>query len=660
MAVELNNFTNTNVMDTNKRIGKMFTSSAGHLDKLITPINRNLAAVGAALVAVMALVIAVDVILRTLADHPLAWSIELEQFMSVLVVFFSIAYTLKKNGHVSVDIFSSKFSPKTDAVVNSIISVFGFYVFAILASENLGKMIDSYNYDEIAQVSHIPIWPFLLVIVAGSVLFCLVLLVNLFSYLGKILTSMDNPWLMILIILGVSAIVTPFPYYLETFSIEIGDFQAGLLGILILVALLFLGAPIAIAMAFIGINGNWYLSGVDTSLGIVRMMVYETVADYFFCVAPLFILMGFLCYAAGLSTKLYDAGYKWFGQFKGGISIATVFGCGGFSAICGDSLATAATMGSVALPEMKRFKYHDALATGCLAAGGTLGILIPPSMGFIVYGIITEQSVAALFMAGIIPGIILTLSFGAIIAIRCHLDPSLGPAGPKVSFREKIISLKGVLPVLGLFLLVIGGLYQGFFTPTEAGGVGATGALILALTSKELTRKNLKEAFLNTGQMTSMIFTILIAVNILGYFISLSDIPLELSAFIVSLDVSRYVILLLILLLYVVLGMIMNIIPMIMITIPIIYPTIEAMGFNPIWFGVIMVIIMEMGQITPPVGINVFVISGIAKDVPMITIFRGVIPFILVQILVLAVLIAFPNISLFIPNAMDTLATIPG
>ncbi len=299
------------------------------------------------------------------------------------------------------------------------------------------------------------------------------------------------------------------------------------------------------------------------------------------------------------------------------------------------------------------------LATGSLAAGGTLGILIPPSIGFIVYAFISETSVAKLFMAGICPGVILAVMFGTIIYVRCRLNPELGPAGPKTSFSEKIKALKDVLLIVLLFIIVIGGIYTGIMTPTEAGGVGAAGALCCAFLSREgMSWKKLMEALDEGMQMSAMISCIIIGVSILGYFIVATEIPLRMSDMIVGLQVNRYVIFTVVLLIYLALGMMMNIIPMIMLTMPIIFPTIQALGFDPIWFGVVTVIMMEMGQITPPVGINVFAISGVAKDVPMGTVFKGVIPFLAAQIFMIVILVLFPDVALFLANTLKTLAKI--
>jgi len=318
-------------------------------------------------------------------------------------------------------------------------------------------------------------------------------------------------------------------------------------------------------------------------------------------------------------------------------------------------------MGSVSLPEMKKYRYDDALATGALAAGGTLGILIPPSIGFIVYGLIAEVSVSKLFMAGVLPGLLMAGLFIAVIWVKCRRNPLLGPPCEKKPLGVRINALRGIWSVLLLFVIVIGGIYSGIFTPTEAGAAGVVGALLIGFLSPNgLTWRGFIKSLEEAMRMTAMIFLILIGVSILGFFITTTEIPLYLSQMIAAAEVSRYIVLAGILLLYLMLGMVMNIIPMIMITLPVIFPTVMALGFNPIWFGVITVIMMEMGQITPPVGINVFVIHGVAKDISMGKIFRGVIPFLGVQLLVVIILILFPIIATYLPGLMKVLPSIGG
>jgi tripartite ATP-independent transporter DctM subunit len=544
-------------------------------------------------------------------------------------------------------------------VLGAVFSVWGCFIFIIMGWQSVVRAVESYQQNSLADVTSIPYYPFNFIAGLGCFLIAMVLLSNLFKYFSNILklSAKQAAWVIPAVMI-VAGLTIAFPFVLRFFSIELGNITIGLIIIVLLLVIMFLGFPVAFAMAFTGFLGLCYLIGADVSFNIIRLNTYDAVAHYFFCVVPFFILMGFLCLKSGIGAKLFRVASKWFGRLPGGLAIGTVFGCGGFAAICGDSMATAATMGSVSLPEMKKYNYDPSLAAGSVAAGGTLGILIPPSIGFIVYAIVTEESIGKLFVAGMIPGIILTTLFGVVIYLQCRWNTSLGPPAAKVPFLEKIISLKDVWQVALLFVLVIGGIYSGIVTPTEAGGVGVIGALIVAIFSKEFSWKGFLEAILISTQMTAMVFTILIGVSVLGYFVTLTNIPVQFAGFIGGLAVSRYVIFVLILLLYLFLGMLMNIIPMMLLTLPILFPTVLALGFDPIWFGVIMVIMMEMGQITPPIGINVFVIHGIADNVGMGQVFKGILPFIVVEVLVIAFLTIFPEIVMWLPDAMDVLPAI--
>lgn len=426
----------------------------------------------------------------------------------------------------------------------------------------------------------------------------------------------------------------------------------GFIGIGILFILLFSRMPIGFVMALVGFAGFAYLTGFDAALGILRIVPYRTFSDYGLSVIPLFILMGSFCFYAGLSKDLYDTVHKWIGQLRGGLAMATVGACAGFAAISGSSLATAATMGTVALPEMKRHKYDDRLATGAVAAGGTIGILIPPSVALILYGVITEQSIGKLFLAGFIPGILEAVFYIVTIYILCKRNPLMGPPGPRTSLVQKITSLKDTWIVLALFVLVIGGIYMGVFSPTEAAGVGAFGAFLFGLARRRLGWRAIKDSLMETGKTTAMVFIILLGAMILGYFLAVSRLPFEMATIIGGLEVNRYIILGIILIFYIVLGAVMDSLAMMLLTVPIFFPLVMALGFDPIWFGIIIVRTMEIGLITPPVGLNVYIIKGVAKDVPMQTIFRGIVPFLIADLFHVALLVAVPQLSLFLPGFM--------
>jgi len=427
----------------------------------------------------------------------------------------------------------------------------------------------------------------------------------------------------------------------------------GILGILFLFILLAMRMQIGFSMALVGFLGFAVLGSLKPSFIILGMEPFKIGAAYSLSVIPLFILMGQFANTSKMGFEIYQTVYRWIGFLPGGLSMATIGACAGFAAISGSSLAAAATMGMVALPEMKRFKYDDSLATGCIAAGGTLGILIPPSTVMIIYGMLTEQPIATLFIAGILPGILLCVLFMLSIYIMARLKPALGPPGPKFTMKEKIYSLKDTWSILCLFILVIGGLYTGWFTPTEAAGVGAFGAFVITIIKRRLTWDNLTTALSDTTRTTAMVFLILIGAHILGYFLAISQIPDQLSILAAESGLNNYIVLALLIFAYIVLGCFMEGLAIMVLTIPIVYPMVLDMGFDPIWFGVIITLVMEMSLITPPVGINVFIISGIAKEVPMYTIFRGILPFWFAILVCIIFLVMFPQIALFLPLTMN-------
>lgn len=426
----------------------------------------------------------------------------------------------------------------------------------------------------------------------------------------------------------------------------------GLAGILLMLLFMLLRMNIGFAMGIVGFAGFAILTSFGAGISMIGMVAYKTGTSYTLIVIPLFILMGLFSSSAGIGYDLYQAVYRWIGFLPGGLAMATVVACAGFAAISGSSLATAAIMGMVALPEMKRFNYDSAFATGCVAAGGTLGILIPPSTIMIIYGILTEQPIGTLFIAGILPGILLTSLFLLTIFLLTKKNPLLAPAGLSFPWKVKFAALKDTGAVMFLFILVIGGLYTGWFSPTEAAGVGAFGALVIAAVKRRLNRRNLFSVLQETALTTAMVFTILIGANILGFFMTVSQIPESLSGLIVSMELNRYAVISVISVVYVILGCLMEGMAIMVLTLPVVFPLIIKLGFDPIWFGVIVTLFIEMGLITPPVGVNVFVISGIAPEVPMYTIFRGIVPFFAAMVICLIILIIFPQIALFLPQTM--------
>ena len=423
-------------------------------------------------------------------------------------------------------------------------------------------------------------------------------------------------------------------------------------GFAVLFLLMLLRVPVGMAMGLVGVSGFAYLSGGGPALKIVGHTTMRTVTDFNFAVVPLFLLMGAFASTSGMSRELFRAANSLVGHFRGGLGMATIASCGAFAAICGSSVATAATFSKVAYPEMRRFGYPQSFATGVIAAGGTLGIMIPPSTVFAIYGLITQQDVGKLFVAGIIPGILATLMYIGTITIIGFAKPGFLPSGERATFRERLTALRDVWATLLLFAFVIGGIYGGLFTATEAAGAGAGGAFIIGVLRGRLSRKEILQALLETTRTMAAIFTILIGALLFGYFLTITQTPQKVTEFLTGLGIGRYGVLALIMLMYLGLGCLMDALAMIILTVPIIFPVIMALGFDPIWFGVIIVMTVELGLIHPPVGMNIFVIKSVIEDVKMSTIFYGVFPFIITDIIRLIILIAFPILATWLPSQM--------
>lgn len=428
--------------------------------------------------------------------------------------------------------------------------------------------------------------------------------------------------------------------------------EAGIYGFAILVALMFLKIPVGFVMALVGLMGFAFLVSWDAALNLMAQDVSAVFGSYNLTVIPLFVLMGQMAHHSGMSGRLFHAAYRFFGNLPGGLAVATIGACAGFSAICGSTSATAATMAAVALPEMKKYNYDPALATGVVAAGGSLGILIPPSTIFIVYGIMTEQSVGKLFLAGVMPGILMTILFIATVLLWTWKRPDLAMPGARFTLREKIASLAGVVETLLLFVAVMGGLFIGFFTPTEAASIGAFGTLLIAVVGRHLSWKGFVQSLVETTRITCMILVIVAGATVFGHFLAVTRIPFDVGTWVMGLQMSPWAVMGLIILVYLLLGCLMDSLAMIMLTIPIFFPVITALGYDPIWFGVIIVLVTGMGVITPPVGINVYVVAGVARDVPLHVIFRGALRLLAAQVVTAALLILFPQIALWLPQLM--------
>lgn len=435
---------------------------------------------------------------------------------------------------------------------------------------------------------------------------------------------------------------------------------AALIGFAVVLILVLLRMPIAFAMGLVGMVGYMLESSYRGAISMVSRLIIDATQNYGLSVVPLFILMGLFVNKGGISRELYRVSYAFLGHLRGGLAMATIVACGGFAAICGSSLATAATMSKVAMPQMRKYGYSDSLSTASIAAGGTLGILIPPSVILVIYGLLTETSIGKLFIAGIVPGFIGILFYLGAVRFTVARNPAAGPAGERTSWKDRLKALKGVWAVLLLFFLVIGGLYGALdfwplhlaFSPTEAAGMGAMGACLIALARRSLTLKDTFEVLRETAFTTASLFSVLIGAWIFSNFVNRAGLPEALLETVTTYSVSPWVVMALILAIYIALGCVFESLSMLLLTVPIFFPLVRDLGFDPVWFGIVVVVVTEISLITPPVGLNVFILKGVVGDVSTGTIFRGVTPFWIADIIRLALLVAVPAVVLFLPAQM--------
>ena len=420
-----------------------------------------------------------------------------------------------------------------------------------------------------------------------------------------------------------------------------------------LFALLMLQVPIAFGMAIVGTIGFGYYVGFDPAFRSIGNTATDMVMVYDFSVLPLFILMGNFVARSGISHDLYEASNAWLGHKRGGLAMATIVACGGFSAVCGSSLATVATMAKVAIPSMRKFGYDERLATGSIAAGGTLGILIPPSVALVFYGIMTETDIGQLFAAGIIPGILGIFLYAGAVAIMTRINPELGPPAEEVPWRERFNALRGIWGMLILFLIVMGGIYGGIFTPTEAAGIGAFGAFVIALLRRRLTLKITLGALAETGRTTAMLLSLLVGSLLFANFINVARVPNEIADWFATINASPLTVVIICIAIYIVLGCILESISMMLLTVPVFYPVMQSLGLDLVWFGIVVVVVIEISLISPPIGLNVFVLKSMLPEIPLTTIYRGVLPFIAADIVRIALIVAIPSLSLFLPGLME-------
>ena len=620
------------------------------LEKFVHPSSRFLNYVACAALCIMPIPVFIDVVLRFTVSRTIPGGIEIQEYLLLILVFFGLAGAeWEGGGHIQIDLVLGKLSERGRNAVETFVYTLSLLILLLMSSQFVTQGIKRLYNNELSKTLEVPLWIFWMLAALGTLMLALVLLLRMLNTLKR---SVEKDWRRWSVLGLTMACLLIFGPMIGLRPSGLRGATNGILGMLFLFAILFLGVPIGFGMALTGFLGMIVINkALPPSLAMLGIGPYDTAASYMLTVVPLFILMGELAYHSGISNELFETANKWFGRRRGGIAMSAVAGCAGFAAVCGDSLATAVTMGTIAIPEMQKKKYDMSLATGALAAGGTLGIMIPPSVGFIFYAIVTEESIGKLFVAGIVPGIVLADLFIAYIAIISRIRPHLAPQGEPATFKEKLLSLRGVIGMLTLFIVILGGILSGIFNAIEGGAVGAVGAFIYAAAKRRVTLSMLLASLKSTLNVTCKLMMILMGVSVLGYFLAATRLPFFLADYISGLDVNRYVIFACVIIFFLILGCLLNVIPMILLVLPTIFPTVVALGFDPIWFGVVTVLMMEAGQITPPIGVNVFAISA-ASGVPMYTVFRGIFPFFICMIILLVLLTLFPPMALYLPGVL--------
>ncbi len=603
---------------------------------------------GGILIVMMFLAFA-DVIFRYVFHRPLMGTMELIEIMLATIVSLTYAYAETTRSHFAIDFFTTKLSKTKYALIEAVNDVVALAVI-LLVSVMLFKYATHVKHTGLitAQIA-IPVYIFLYLLALGWYYFALIKFINI---LKSIKEKGKQFWMGAFIGLVTILICSSIPTIRESFT-KLNPTIIGILGTILVIILSFSGMYLGLVMVTIGFLGLLYLLGLGPSLNLLSMTPYRTVASYNYSVYPLFMLMGSIIFIAGIGENIFKCVNKWLGQFAGGIAIATIVGSAFFAAISGSATAMVATMGKTVIPEMRKLKYDDRLASGAIASGGTIGVLIPPSTVLVLYGILTQQPIGKLFIAGFLPGIMKAITYIIVTIILCKKHPDWGPRDiEKHSLKEKIISVKYIWPIAFLFLLVIGGLYRGIFTPTEAAGMGAFGAFFVAVLGGGFSLKKLFECGVDVTKTVGSLFTILIGATFFGYFLAVTRLPFQLADYITSLTINRYLIITIIIIVYLILGSIMDIFSVFVITIPIMFPVITALGFDPIWFGILSTWLFEIGALTPPIGINVFVLKNTVADIPLEEIFAGVMPFYIADMLMIIALVAFPQIATFLPSLM--------
>lgn len=612
----------------------------------VNPFVRWLSIFGMAVFVLMVVFTFVDVIMRYAFNRPVAASVEITTFMMVIVVFLCTSFTQLSKAHVTMDVITAKLRRKPQLAFEAFGNFLSIVIMILVAWRTLMNGITA---TWTTGVLHFPVNTFILIATFGIIILNIMLIRDYLQNLAEGLKHRGYLWALLIIIpAAVAGLLSWFA--LTSAGIDsLSKITWGIIGILVMLALFCTGMPIAFTLFTVGLTFLIFFRGPEPGLDQLGKVWYDTVSTYDWSPIMFFLLMGFICFECRFGEDLFRMGQRYFGHFKGGMAMGTTVACTAFGAVVGDTLSGTVAMSAIGLPEMKRYKYNDKLAIGTLCCSGTIGQLIPPSIGFILYAVLAERSVGDMFMAGIFPGLLCCLVYIIIIYGMCSINTALGPATPKSSWVERLASLKGAGPIAVLFLLVIGGIYAGVFTATEGGGIGSFGALAIGLAMRRLNWKRLTAALAESGKMVAMAFTILGGAMLFGFFVVQSQLPMAMAEEVGALQVPSVVIILIIIVIYFILGCFLPALPMVLITVPIFLPIAMAQSWDLIWFGVLVVLCMNMATITPPFGINLFVMKGLTKR-PIGDIYGSVWPFVGGLVIVVILVVAFPEIATYLPS----------
>ncbi|MFC2008904.1 TRAP transporter large permease subunit [Chloroflexota bacterium] len=631
-----------------------FRAAGDAVARMTRPLARIGLIMGMLSLAIMMLMVVGDVAGRSLLRRGITGTIDIIALTLMIVFFSSYAYVELAGKHIQVSVITDRFPRR----VSEVLDVNGYF----LSTAAMGLVTWRFFYLALnlrgkgaaTSVLEIPTWPFVFLAGLFMGLFVLALLASLLRNIDSVLVHFGGRKGLLALLPGtfVDLGILAVCLWPQVLPFTMSRPQWGGLAFSFLFVLIFLRVHIGTAMVVSALLGLSYLLGPGAALSNVALSAVSVGSTITWSVAPLFMLMGFMVFYGGFAKELYEAAYRLVGHIAGGLCSATCIACAALAAVVGEPQTGVLTMGTLALPEMKERGYDPKLSTATICAAATVGMLIPPSIGFIIYGIIVEVSIGKLFIAGILPGILFTLILIVMITVMCRANPSLGPAGPKSTWRQRVESLGNTWAVVLLVVIVLGGIYGGVFTPTEAGAIGAFGALAIAAARRRLTRRTFVDALNAAVQMVGTIFIIFVFAMAVSHFLAATTLPWALADWVISLNLSGNAIMAAILFIYMLLGCLMNALPAVILTLPIFYPIAMSQGFDPVWFGVMIVVMVNLGQITPPIGMNVFAMSALAPDVPMYTIFRGVLPFWGAFLIFIIILVLFPQISLFLPNLM--------